>query len=283
MTEASHIVELVGSIIALLLIAAIILAATKRLKFPFTVALVVVGMGLTWLETISMGTVQEVRGRYEGWNKTVRDLIDQIAEQYPEFVNTMQERLGNRMILHAENDAVEEFEERGKIPHGVAESMKEEIAGALSTLRGYDTTTLRVGPAELLRKVPFFNDIPAEEFEKMAALMRARTVAKYEDIIRQGQVGDSLFLIARGVVRVSRRERGESRDIATLMARDFFGEMALLHQEPRTATVRAVTPCSLYELKREDIGASMKACPSIRLALEEADKRRKAELEELSK
>ena len=49
MHEASHIAELVGSIIALLLIAAVILAATKRLKLPFIVALVVVGVGLSWL------------------------------------------------------------------------------------------------------------------------------------------------------------------------------------------------------------------------------------------
>ena len=94
--------------------------------------------------------------------------------------------------------------------------------------------------------------------------------------------GDSLFLIARGVVRVSRLEQGETHDMATLMAGDFFGEMALLHREPRTATVRAVTPCSLYELKRDDIGASMETYPSIRRALEEADTRRKAELEKLS-
>ena len=44
---------------------------------------------------------------------------------------------------------------------------------------------LRVEPTELLGKVPFFDGIPAEEFENIAALMKARTVAKYEDIIRR--------------------------------------------------------------------------------------------------
>ncbi len=99
-----------------------------------------------------------------------------------------------------------------------------------------------------------------------------------EIIIRQGQAGDSLFLIARGVVRVAHEEQGVTRDIATLMAGDFFGEMALLHSEPRTATVRAVTPCSLYELRQRDLNASMEAYPVIRRLLEEADRKRKAEL-----
>jgi len=49
MHETSHIAELVGGVVALLLIAAAILAATKRLKLPFTVLLVIVGMGLSWV------------------------------------------------------------------------------------------------------------------------------------------------------------------------------------------------------------------------------------------
>jgi CPA1 family monovalent cation:H+ antiporter len=54
--------------------------------------------------------------------------------------------------------------------------------------------------------------------------------------------------------------------------------MALLHSEPRTATVRAVTPCSLYELRQRDLNASMEAYPVIRRLLEEVDRKRKAEL-----
>ena len=80
------------------------------------------------------------------------------------------------------------------------------------------------------------------------------------------------------MVRVSREEEGVSRDLATLMAGDFFGEMALLHSEPRTATVLAMTPCSLYELHRRDLEIAMETFPNIRRALEEADRDRKARL-----
>ena len=87
-----------------------------------------------------------------------------------------------------------------------------------------------------------------------------------------------MYLVARGVVRVSRQDGGLTRDMATLMAGDFFGEMALLHGTPRTATCRAVTPCALYELRRDDLDAVMEACPRIQEAVEEADERRRSEL-----
>ena len=90
-----------------------------------------------------------------------------------------------------------------------------------------------------------------------------------------------MFLIARGVVRVSREDDGVSRDLATLMAGEFFGEMALLHGEPRTATVRAITPSSLYELRRDDLDEVIKKYPDMQVALHQASEERKAQMEGL--
>ncbi len=228
-------------------------------------------------EVTSSEIIQQVRGQYQKKREAARREIDEVAEQFPEFVHTMQERLGRRLILLSEEEAVEEHEEHGLIAPSVAEQMKENIAHKLRDLRGQEVDTLRVGPEELLRKVPFFEEIPAEEFGDIAERMKSHTYGGRESIIRQGDPGASLFLIARGVVRVSREEYGVSRDLASLMAGDFFGEMALLHEEPRTATVRAVTPCSIYELHRNDLNAAIEKFPSIRKILEESDRTRKFE------
>src|SRR5207244_3779414 len=82
---------------------------------------------------------------------------------------------------------------------------------------------------ELFRKVPFFQSLPSVEFASVAARLRRRTAPAGEVIVRQGAGGDSLYLVARGVIRVSRQDGGSTRDLATLMAGDFFGETALLH------------------------------------------------------
>jgi CRP-like cAMP-binding protein len=84
------------------------------------------------------------------------------------------------------------------------------------------------------------------------------------------------------VVRVTREDAGVSRDVATLMAGEFFGEMALLHGGARRATCRAVTPCALYELRRADVDVVREVCPEMQVALEEADRIRSDELEALS-
>lgn len=68
--------------------------------------------------------------------------------------------------------------------------------------------------------------------------------------------------------------------MATLIAGDFFGEMALLHREPRTATCRSVTPAALYELRRRDLNDVIAVCPGLKTALEEADRERRRLLAE---
>ena len=80
-------------------------------------------------------------------------------------------------------------------------------------------------------------------------------------------------------MRVTHVDDVGERDIATLIAGDFFGEMALLHGGTRTATCRAVTPCALFELARNDIDEVIATCPTMHGALEEADRTRRMELE----
>jgi CPA1 family monovalent cation:H+ antiporter len=222
--------------------------------------------------------VAELRTTYSYWKENARDRLDQSAEQFPEFVSSAQERLATRMILHAEHEAIREQARAGMIPDGVAEAMLEDLAAELRAVRASQPAKLTVGPEELLKKVPFFTDMPEEEFSTVAAKLRSRTAPAGEVIVRQGGSGSSLFLVARGVIRVSRQDGGSSRDLATLIAGEFFGEMALLHGTRRTATCRAMTPCALYELRRDDIEVVRRACPEIQRALEDADRLRRANL-----
>jgi len=224
--------------------------------------------------------VEEVRPVYEYWHESARSRLDQTSEQFPEFVASTQERLADRLVLQAEREAIEERANSGIIPHGVAEAMLEEMAHELRDLRASQASKLRISPEELLRKVPFFQGLPADEFARVAEHLRRRTAPAGEIIVKQGAGGSSLFLVARGVIRVSRRDGGTSRDLATLMSGDFFGEMALLHGGPRTATCRAVTPCALYELRRDDVLTIRDSCPAMQEALVEADQRRRSELRE---
>ncbi|MDC1527700.1 cyclic nucleotide-binding domain-containing protein [Gammaproteobacteria bacterium] len=107
------------------------------------------------------------------------------------------------------------------------------------------------------------------------------SVSSREVIIKQGDKGDRLYLIARGVVRISREKDGKTTKLTSLFAGDFFGEMALLHDEVRSATVTSITPCTFYVLDRKDVEEVMAQQPSIRLALQRADQHRRDEQQKL--
>jgi CRP-like cAMP-binding protein len=70
-------------------------------------------------------------------------------------------------------------------------------------------------------------------------------------IVRQGAPADKFFIIVEGEVEVIREDGGDERRLATLGRGQFFGEMAILRDTPRTATVRASAPTTLLSMERD--------------------------------
>ena len=219
-------------------------------------------------------TVPEVRNRlneqYRAWNQRARQRLDEVAEQFPEYATKVQQIMATRICLQTEERAIQEMADLELLPEREARSLREEVRAKLRRLRQQPIEELRPRPRELLAKVPFFRGLPAEDFDDVVELLRPLTFLASEDIVQEGDTGDSLFLIGRGVVRVIR----DGQNVATLLAGDFFGEAALLSGKRRNATVRAVTHCSLYELKRKDIDQLEQLRPVIRTALENANRER---------
>lgn len=178
-------------------------------------------------------------------------------------------------MLLAELASVERQRQSGTLPASTAERLAAELEAEMRGLRRRRIAKLKTDAAELLRAVPFLRDLPPEDFSVLAARLRPQTIAAGETIFRQGDAGEALYIIARGVVRISRRESDDWRHLATLMAGDFFGEGALLDRRPRRATVTAVTPCALYKLRRSDLELLTDVYPNIRRTLEREDRRRK--------
>lgn len=77
---------------------------------------------------------------------------------------------------------------------------------------------------------------------------------KNEIIFHEGDVGDFLYIITSGSVEVLKKEKENLQQIATLGKGEFFGEMALIHQRTRTATVRCLESTNVLALKKSDFG-----------------------------
>lgn len=225
---------------------------------------------------IDIGVTEELRHVYEEILGRSKIQIDEVAEQYPEFVETIQEQLGQRLLLVAEHESVEHAADLGLLQEGIASKILKDQAARLKQLKQDDiSATFEIETEEILRKVPMFQSIGKMERELICASLKPKTVPRGTDIIRQGQEGDSIFLIARGIANVEITEGDVSNRVATLYAGDFFGESALLHGTPRNATARAATPCSLYELSRKSLDRIFVLYPDIKETVEAVDRGRR--------
>jgi CRP/FNR family transcriptional regulator, cyclic AMP receptor protein len=100
------------------------------------------------------------------------------------------------------------------------------------------------GPADLLQRVPIFSDLDRKELERIAASMKERTFKAGDKVTEEGQSGVGFFVIADGEAKVT-VGGGERRRLGP---GDYFGEVALLNETARTATITAETDLHCYGL-----------------------------------
>jgi CRP-like cAMP-binding protein len=113
-----------------------------------------------------------------------------------------------------------------------------------------------------LQSLPVLRGTGPAELDRLAARLLITRYSPGDEIVRQGEAGDRFFLIADGRVEVVREEEGRVTRLAELAFGDYFGEMALLHDEPRVATVRALTPVETYTLSGADFDALLTRSPA---------------------
>lgn len=145
-----------------------------------------------------------------------------------------------------------------------------EIPYPIRTLRSSRESGVGQGAEEFereitteLRQVDFLRDLGDEELRVLLQGVRLLKFGLGETIVREGDAGDSLYIIRSGEVEVVARANGAQEvHIRNLKRPAFFGEMALMTGEPRNATIRACTDAELLELSREGFVELFRTHPS---------------------
>jgi MFS family permease len=122
------------------------------------------------------------------------------------------------------------------------------------TLLGVDTRAdVPVTEIGLLRSLPLFAALPAPTLESLARSVRPLAVRAGDVVVQQGDAGDRFYVVADGALAVD----VDGTLVNELGRGDGFGEIALLRDVPRTATVRATSRVSLYALERDEFLAAV--------------------------
>ncbi|MCX6049600.1 MAG: ATP-binding cassette domain-containing protein [Chloroflexi bacterium] len=124
--------------------------------------------------------------------------------------------------------------------------------------------------AAYLRHVTIFSILDTATLQTLAQHFSSEPVEEGQIVFRQGDVGDKLYLIARGQVEVLARDaQGEERRLDIMRDGDHFGEMALLQAAPRNATIRTLTDCLFLTLPKKEFLALLEELPAVRTAVDQ--------------
>ena len=138
------------------------------------------------------------------------------------------------------------------------EWMEDRLLEAAGMMPQEDACTLDLGEIDLL------SDLDAASLADLRTVVRERSVPAGGRICSLGEEGTEMYLLRRGRVHVLLPLEGNKRHhLATCCQGDFFGEMAFLDHERRSADIEAATPCEFYVLSREDFDAMVKAKPAL--------------------
>ena len=115
----------------------------------------------------------------------------------------------------------------------------------------------------MLNAIPLFRSLTEQQLASVGAHAAWRVVEKGEVIVRQGALADSFFVIASGQVKVYMSEGEREVILKTLSAGDFFGEIPMFDQEPRSASVAAMERCHLQTLSYKALQRAMEGSADI--------------------
>ncbi|SEM52998.1 Crp-like helix-turn-helix domain-containing protein [Syntrophus gentianae] len=106
---------------------------------------------------------------------------------------------------------------------------------------------------DLLKQIPLFESMADVERQQLSTLLQRRQLRKGGILFRKGDKGSAFFIIIKGLVKISVSSKlGDEVTLALLRNGDFFGEMALLDEQPRSADAVALEDSLLYVLDRND-------------------------------
>ncbi|KAL8429108.1 hypothetical protein Efla_003161 [Eimeria flavescens] len=116
-----------------------------------------------------------------------------------------------------------------------------------------ETTRMREECGLLLEAIPVLKDLPKERRQEICSRVTLEIYSPHQAIVLQGEAPDKFYIVESGTVSIELYVGcGKMQKLSEMSSGSFFGEMSLIHHEPRTAYIIALTPVYVYALKAAD-------------------------------
>lgn len=257
--------------------AAGILARYQYLRFSQSLQRDMVGVMISTaaLETLQQQQdheeqqIQQVAMVYQQRLERRRERLKRVAKEFPEFYLRFETRLFAKVTMLAAQHYNESASQHGEIGQKTFANIERRINNTISALPAISNPAPKLTPGDLIGTVPLLNGLSESILRHLADRAKAVTFIGNDIIIGEGDRGDALYIISHGWVKVY-KQADESKVIAELRDGDFFGEIALLGDQVRTATVKAMIPTTLLRLTRKDVLALAEEDHELKERLEDA-------------
>lgn len=200
------------------------------------------------LEGVDEDVRVEVERVYRSAQREGREMLEDLRVNLPEICRAIETRLARRVELNMERETYLSLARRGALDPGAAREVVAEVEQAMKRLAVGAYAGELPETADVVRQAALFRGLSEKALLELARITRERVLAPGEVLFREGDAGDSVFVVARGAVLVYR----EGVLVEVLGGGDVFGEMALLSGAPRSSSIKAGTTVVLGEITRED-------------------------------
>ena len=208
----------------------------------------------------------------EGRMQAVSGAIEGLDLQYPDYTKAMRARYLERLSVGLEEAEYRGQRDQSLISDEVFEDLEEDRHRRRSVAELRPSLDLGLKLTEMLEKVPIFAGFKGEEIARLAQMLTPELFLPGERIIRAGDQGDRMYFIASGIIDVL-----VAPNPVRLKSGDFFGEMALLTDNPRNADVVSAGYTNMLELRRRDFATLLRTNPDMRQNIERVARAREAQ------
>ena len=219
---------------------------------------------------IKKNIINQYKQRHDRRKKRLED----ISANFPEFYERYETRLFEKVSLNAADFFIREAYNNSEFGTKIFVNIKKRIDDAINELPKITDSIPVLQPREMIAMVPLLQGLSDKLIDQLSNRAKELTFLQGDLVIEQGEKGDSLYIINHGELTIYKTEHID-KPIAELKSGDFFGEMALLGEQVRTANVKVNKPTSLLRLTRKDVLLMAENEPELKNRLERAVEERK--------